>query len=72
MNCTTCGAEVQAAATFCHQCGAPIRPGAAVAVAVEESPIRFTLEAGALEIFGRALLAAFCSIFVVPIPWILP
>lgn len=70
MNCTTCGADVQPAATFCHQCGAPVAPGeAAVAVAVEESPVRFTLEASALGLFGRTLLVGLSGILLVPLPW---
>lgn len=70
MNCTTCGAAVQPAATFCHQCGAPVEPGgASVAVAVEEAPVRFTLEASALGLFGRSLLVGFSGLFIIPLPW---
>ncbi len=69
MNCNTCGAAVEAAAGFCHHCGAPIGGGTAVAVATAESPIRFTLEAGALELFGRNLLMILSFPFIIPAPW---
>ena len=70
MNCTTCGAAVQTSATFCHQCGAPVAPGGtAVAVGILEPPIRFTLEASALGLFGRSLLLGLSGVFLVPLPW---
>lgn len=70
MNCTTCGAAVQTSATFCHRCGAPVAPGgAAVAVGLQEPPIRFTFEASALGLFGRSLLLGLSGIFLVPLPW---
>jgi hypothetical protein len=70
MNCTTCGAEVQTSATFCHHCGAPADGGpVTVAVAQAEPPIRFTLEASALGLFGRSLLVGLSGILIVPLPW---
>lgn len=71
MTCSSCGSEVEAGAGFCHLCGAPVRaePEAVVAGSASTGPLRFELEAGALELFFRFLITGLSMVFVFPAPW---
>jgi hypothetical protein len=72
MTCSSCGSEVEGGAGFCHLCGAPVvaEPNP-VGESVGTVPLRFSLEASALGLFGRSILWALSIPFIVPIPWTL-
>jgi hypothetical protein len=72
MTCSSCGSEVESGAGFCHLCGAPVPIEAEAAVQpMGGGPLKFSLEASALGLFGRSILWALSIPFIVPIPWTL-
>jgi hypothetical protein len=72
MTCNSCGATVETGAVFCHLCGAPVGAApAAVGEPASAGPLRLSLEASALGLFGRSFLMALSFPFVIPVPWVI-
>ena len=72
MTCNSCGATVETGTVFCHLCGAPVGAApSAVGEPASAGPLRLSLEASALGLFGRSLLMALSFPFVIPVPWVI-